>query len=637
MTDDDFGGAVFARERREISRSGRAKGSRRDPHETPTAMDQARGSLEDLNLTKEEVDKFQNAFKDEAFKKMFAEYAAEIADPKNKAESDAYLRQLEMEGKIESVYGKDVQLVMPKAGFVAKTFDEAPADDAPSTSSPNDRGSGTNSSSDGKTRLGRKVFVNVCHSDKCEDATSEKRPGGLQWSVPHTLGQPHEEKDKAGETCVAYDFCVSENTYALAMRDERVKKMVTETAIEAVNRAFGTRLSLAFTTPRKTYVGPKTGPGVQAIKGKGKTHQNTHTPGGRVAPLGGAGSSSVGDGSSTTKASAFRFDDAVAGRQKKSPTSRKNEPAGECEPKHALVHREDGKDISKQFGRGSASREAERRRDTRPSALVLRVDLPKLDSVADAELDVGDSRVFFCVPGKYKLDLALPYEVFGDEGKAKFDKAARKLEVTLPVRPAPKPPAPAFSEPSERRTEELPETDEVPGRASTLPAELPEAPPGGSRKDVSVADGTDREEREASLETSQTKKSDDAEARAAASAAAAVAAAAAFDARGETENQRRWREMHEAREKQEKEEKEKEAEEELSRAAAASASSVSDAAATSGEKVGDEKKKASPSADGDVKKVVPSAAKIGAAAPAAAAAYLRPSLRGAAELGDELD
>ena len=419
LTDDDFGGAVFARERREISRSGRAFGSRRDPHETPTAMDQARGSLEDLNLTKEEVDKFQNAFKDEAFKKMFAEYAAEIADPKNKAESDAYLRQLEMEGKIESVYGKDVQLVMPKAGFVAKTFDEADADDAPSTSQTNDRNSGTNASSNsGKTRTGRKAFVNVCHSDKCEDASSEKKPGGLQWSVPHTLGQPHEEKDKAGETCVAYDFCVSENTYAMAMRDERIKKMVTETAIEAVNRAFGTKLSLKFTTPRKTYVGPKTGPGVQAIKGKGKgkdAEQHTRTPGGRVAPLGGAGSSSVNDGDpSTPTASAFRFDDAVAGRpsrpSREAPASR--EPLGECEPTHALVHREDGKDMSKQFGRGSASREAERRRDTRPSALVLRVDLPKLDSVADAELDVS---VFEEVQ---QFGLASLYQLRGRVGRA---------------------------------------------------------------------------------------------------------------------------------------------------------------------------------------------------------------------------
>ena len=117
--------------------------------------------------------------------------------------------------------------------------------------------------------------------------------------------------------------------------------------------------------------------------------------------------------------------------------------------------------MSKQFGTGSASREAEKRRDTRPSALVLRVHLPKLDSVAAAELDVGDSRVFFRVPGKYKLDLALPYEVFGDEGRAKFDKAARKLEVTLPVRPAPRAPAQAFTEPVETIADSAEARDEA--------------------------------------------------------------------------------------------------------------------------------------------------------------------------------
>jgi len=550
-------------------------------------MDQARGSLEDLNLTKEEVDKFQNAFKDEAFKKMFAEYAAEIADPKNKAESDAYLRQLEMEGKIESVYGKDVQLVMPKAGFVAKTFDEGPADDGPSTSSPDDRGSGASSSDARKT--GRKAFVNVCRSDKCEDATSEKRPGGLQWSVPHTLGQPHEEKDKAGETCVAYDFCVSEHTYELTRRDERLKKMVVETAIEAVNRAFGTRLSLDFTTPKKTFVGPKTGPGVQAIKGGGKAPGNDEgggkatsagAPGGRVAPSRGPGAE--------TKASAFRFGDAVAGEKRPARAGPEPEPAGECEPKHTIVHREDGKDMSKQFGTGSASREAEKRRDTRPSALVLRVHLPKLDSVAAAELDVGDSRVFFRVPGKYKLDLALPYEVFGDEGRAKFDKAARKLEVTLPVRPAPRAPAPAFAEPVETIADSAQALDEAVPPDAVNPAAAP----------------------------------DDAEARAAASAAAAVAAAAAFDAQGETENQRRWREAHEAREK---EAREKEADE--------ARASASNAAATNGDEREDDD--ATPFSVGDEKT---SSSEIGAAKKTAAAAtFLRPSLRGAAELGDELD
>ena len=549
-------------------------------------MDQARGSLEDLNLTKEEVDKFQNAFKDEAFKKMFAEYAAEIADPKNKAESDAYLRQLEMEGKIESVYGKDVQLVMPKAGFVAKTFDEGPADDGPSTSSPDDRGSGASSSDARKT--GRKAFVNVCRSDKCEDATSEKRPGGLQWSVPHTLGQPHEEKDKAGETCVAYDFCVSEHTYELTQRDERLKKMVVETAIEAVNRAFGTRLSLDFTTPKKTFVGPKTGPGVQAIKGGGKAPSSTGkatsagAPGGRVAP-------SRGPGAETKKASAFRFGDAVAGEKRPARAGPEPEPAGECEPKHTIVHREDGKDMSKQFGTGSASREAEKRRDTRPSALVLRVHLPKLDSVAAAELDVGDSRVFFRVPGKYKLDLALPYEVFGDEGRAKFDKAARKLEVTLPVRPAPRAPAPAFTEPvettadsAEARDEAVPSDPVAPPRRRTTPRRAPRR----------------RRRRRWRRRRRSTRR---------ARPRTRGGGASAHDAR-------------------EKEAREKEADE-------ARASSASNAAATKG----DEREDDDDATPFFVRDEKASSSEIGAAKTAAAATFLRPSLRGAAELGDELD
>ena len=71
-------------------------------------MDDATRNLEDLKLTPDEVKKFETAFKDPEFKKMFAEYAKEISDPKNKAESDAYLRQLEYENKVESVYGKGV-------------------------------------------------------------------------------------------------------------------------------------------------------------------------------------------------------------------------------------------------------------------------------------------------------------------------------------------------------------------------------------------------------------------------------------------------------------------------------------------------------------------------------------------------
>ena len=51
-----------------------------EPHRPSTAreMDDATRDLEDLKLTPDEVQKFETAFKDPEFKKMFAEYAKEI-------------------------------------------------------------------------------------------------------------------------------------------------------------------------------------------------------------------------------------------------------------------------------------------------------------------------------------------------------------------------------------------------------------------------------------------------------------------------------------------------------------------------------------------------------------------------------
>lgn len=42
----------------------------------------------------------------------------------NREETDLYLRQLEMENRVEEVYGKGVELIVPEAGFVVKTQDK---------------------------------------------------------------------------------------------------------------------------------------------------------------------------------------------------------------------------------------------------------------------------------------------------------------------------------------------------------------------------------------------------------------------------------------------------------------------------------------------------------------------------------
>lgn len=75
-----------------------------------------------------------------------------------------------------------------------------------------------------------------------------------------------------------------------------------------------------------------------------------------------------------------------------------------------------------------------------PEALVVRVSLPRLASAAAVELDVSCRELTLRVPGRFRLDAALPHDVDGQKAAAKFDKAAGTLTVTAPVL-APPPPA----------------------------------------------------------------------------------------------------------------------------------------------------------------------------------------------------
>ena len=62
---------------------------------------------DDLKLTKEEADKFTEAFAKPEFRALMAEYVDEISDPKNKAETDAYIRQLEEQVSREAAGFRD--------------------------------------------------------------------------------------------------------------------------------------------------------------------------------------------------------------------------------------------------------------------------------------------------------------------------------------------------------------------------------------------------------------------------------------------------------------------------------------------------------------------------------------------------
>ena len=88
--------------------------------------------------------------------------------------------------------------------------------------------------------------------------------------------------------------------------------------------------------------------------------------------------------------------------------------------------------------------------------------LPRLEGINGVDLDVNSTRVLLTKTDMYRLDLKLPYKVDDAKGKAKFDKAKRMLELTLPVIPPPAPPQKTFVEPV-KMVEEIDEAEDKVG------------------------------------------------------------------------------------------------------------------------------------------------------------------------------
>ncbi|GMH36444.1 hypothetical protein BSKO_04312 [Bryopsis sp. KO-2023] len=118
-------------------------------------------------------------------------------------------------------------------------------------------------------------------------------------------------------------------------------------------------------------------------------------------------------------------------------------PSGEETPEYKLVESGciDLADAWEDVGRGI------QKPLSYPKTLSLRISLPGINSVSEAELDVTELGVSLVVPGKYRLELCLPYPVDSGKGRAKFIKASKTLSVDLPTVP-PSPPQIAVHPPS---------------------------------------------------------------------------------------------------------------------------------------------------------------------------------------------
>lgn len=339
--------------------------------------------LNDLELTSDEMQRFTKAFRNDEFKKLFADYCEEISDPANRKLYEKELIQLEAERGIDATF------INPEPGYVIKT------------------------SVNGK----EKVFINVSQCDRVGKPSSKRDVDssgnrGLVWSIPHTQSPPRKDVDNKGTLCSVYDVVFHPDTLHLAQKNPRFKKLVTETACDAVSNAFKVNIDLVnLKFPKLAFKGAVKPTIIRKQSTNKPTTDYEPSPIDQIYPT----VKSVSNETSTSK-----------------PTKliKPSIPTAEyATPTYHVTHR-----------RNVALHEMTNELDAKinvtvPKDLVVTIDLPLLNSTNEVTLDVTERKIYLISekPAKYKLQIDLPYDVSERDGNAKFDKNSRKLTITLPV------------------------------------------------------------------------------------------------------------------------------------------------------------------------------------------------------------
>ncbi|KAF0683986.1 Aste57867_24067 [Aphanomyces stellatus] len=440
-----------------------------------------------FDMTANEQQSFLKAMKDPEFRTLLNEYMLEISDPKNRAEQEMYLRQLENENQVPT----DKQLVLPTPGFVLKA----------------------------KYRQ-KKMFVNICASDKMQPpsstrvAASASTAAGTSWNLPFCVGPQRVEPDKGGQTVPTYDVCYHPQTLGRGKESPAFLKMIVQTALDGVDKAL---LQLDPTADKvdkdnfhilKGVVYKSGNPITMCIsKPKADTTQQAQASPPPPAKKASSAPPPSSSSSSTTPTKKPLVEELKTPIPYVMIASSKNVPSmlTDCSraPKAPPLQNIAYHVVQRgQFDLGDHldTREA---KSFRPRELVVTMAFPTLMSAAAIDLDVSSVAIQVCAPGYARLEFKLPFPVVEAKGKAKFDKSAQKLVVTLPVEPAP---LVMTSSCAPSHVDDLAEEDTAPTEATTHDDETTQKEPTTSLE----PDKTSRVDHSRWIEPASTETPDDA-------------------------------------------------------------------------------------------------------------------------------
>ncbi|XP_003471849.2 protein kintoun [Cavia porcellus] len=340
-------------------------------------------ALENLDLSREEVQRLTSAFQDPEFRRMFSEYAQEITDPENRRRYEAEITALERERGVE------VRFVHPEPGYVLRT------------------------SLDGASRC----YVNVCSNALLDAPSSRPDSGsGSHWSLPYSLAPGRQYAERGGSRYTVYDVVFHPHALALAERHARFRRMLDATALEAVEQRF--RVQLDRRNAKTLKIKYKGTPEAPVLR--------TPLPGGGAGRPEGVPEGPLPDFPYPYPPPAAA--QSPAGPRPLAPSPPETAPQPEpTKPRCSVVQRHHVDLQDYRCSRDSAPSPV-------PHELVVTIELPLLRSAEQAALEVSGK--LLCLDSRkpdYRLRLPLPYPVDDSRGKAQFNKARRQLVVTLPV------------------------------------------------------------------------------------------------------------------------------------------------------------------------------------------------------------
>lgn len=389
-------------------------------------MSKSETEWRNLDLTTDELDRFTKAFKSDKFRRLFAEYCQEISDPENRRIYEAELKQFEAER------GIDVLFITPEPGFVVKSI----------------------------VNGNQKIFINVAKSEKVDKPSSQRGidvntgEHGLNWRLPYVQSKPKHDYDKNKVICAVFDVIFHSDTLHLAGKNPAFKRLIVETAYDAVRTTFDLALdsSKNLKFPKLAYKGT---PAPVVIRRQQVNNQ----------PVNGFGQTFVGDrknaahnGATATNAAATTKKCSNNNNINNINNSNKNNISTNNNinnnnknnsNKHNGVGKQNGITIVDEYQ--TPTYEIIHRRHvemheytdeldaklniTIPKELVIKMHLPLLNSSKDVVLDVNSKSIYMhCdTPAKYKLNVNLPHEVDKGSGTAQFDNQSKILAITLPV------------------------------------------------------------------------------------------------------------------------------------------------------------------------------------------------------------